>query len=98
MNRTVKTVAISGVALLTAFTLSACGTTSTSETSTREQRQADYENTLRLWLAADAEEKAAACDAVTGGSDSQRLALLPAGLGLQVTHASFDEEFLQGRC
>ena len=98
MNRTVKTVAISGVALLTAFTLSACGTTSTTDSSTREQERADYENTLRLWLAADAEEKAAACEALDGGSNTQRLALQPASLDVQVTTASFDEEFLRDRC
>lgn len=98
MNRTTKTVAISGAALLIAVSLSACGTTATTDSQTRDQQREEYENTLRLWLTAEEEEKAAACEALRGGPDHQQLTVQPAGVDLQVSHYGFDEEFLQGRC
>lgn len=98
MNRIPRTVAISGAALLTALSLSACGTTAATDSQTRDQQREEYENTLRLWLTAEEEEKTAACEAIAGGPDHQQLTVQPAGLGLQISHQGFDEEFLQGRC
>jgi hypothetical protein len=98
MNRTTKTVAICGAALLTAVTLSACSTPATSDSQTRDQQREEYENTLRQWLTAEEGEKAAACEALQGGPDHQQLTVQPASLDLQVSHSEFDEDFLQGRC
>ena len=98
MNRPTKTAAICGAALLTAVSLAACGTTATTDSQTRDQQREEYQNTLRLWLTADEQEKAAACEALRGGPDHQQLAVQPAGLDLLASHPGFDEEFLQGRC
>jgi len=98
MNRTTKTVAISGAALLTTLSLSACSTTAASDSQMRDQQREEYENTLRQWLTAEEDEKSAACEALRGGPDHQQLTVQPASLDLQVSHHGFDEEFLQGRC
>jgi hypothetical protein len=98
MNRTMKTIAVSGAALLTAVSLSACGVTPATGTQTRDQQREDYENTLRLWLKAGQEEKAAACEALAVGLAPQQLTVQPAALDARVAHFGFDEEFLQGRC
>ena len=97
MTRT-TTVALAGAALLTAAGLSACGTTPTSDSLTREQQREEYENTLRLWLKADAQEKAAACAAVGAASDEQSSAVRPVGFVVTTSYEGFDEEFLTGRC
>lgn len=98
MNRTTKTVISSGAALLTALSLSACGTPATLDSQVRDQQRQEYENTLRLWLTTEEAEKAAVCEAVLVGTDDQRLTQQPVGPDRQVRHDAFDEEFLQGRC
>jgi hypothetical protein len=98
MKRT-TTVALAGAALLTAAGLSACGTTPVSDSLTREQQREEYENTLRLWLKADAEEKAAACAAVGATSDEQASPVRTVGFVFATSrYEGFDEEFLTGRC
>jgi hypothetical protein len=98
MKRPTKTVAICGAALLTSVSLAACGTTATTDSRTRDQQREEYQNTLRLWLTADEQEKTAACEALHSGPDHQQLAVQPAGLDLLASQPGFDEEFLQGRC
>lgn len=97
MNRTAKTLAISGAVLITAVGLYARGTTSTRYSETLQQQRQEYESTLTKWVTAEEAERAAACAALSGG-DPQASTEEPADVDLQVSHYGFDEEFLEGRC
>jgi hypothetical protein len=95
MRFTTTTLGAAGAALLTTAALAGCGTPATATTEPLDQR-AEYHDTLRLWLKADADEKAEVCQAVMG---------VPAGTlqagqstGGVVPSDAFSEEFLTGRC